>query len=397
MEIDQILGKLGAAASKKSIERWLNNFEDGDRISALEILQRLRFVQELEQFEFAETIVAQIVADSNSDAVFYFCPIAKYGKSATQFSYYIGKSNTFRKLERQRQTKFVVRDIDIQSVVFDDRTVVIFFDDFFGTGGSFDKHFNKFKNKAAAGFANVTNIFAACGYYMEKAREAIATVDPRIKIVGDLHERIFGDPPMMFATASQIEKKKTLARKYADDNHLFKDDVEYHSLGYKGSEALLAFPYMPPNNTLPIIWSSNANWYPLLPRAHDDILRKLTEFRHGLAFASSKIELGLPEDFHVFNGMTDVKFILFGMLRMMKKQIPHPQIARLIGIPIAIFDKFMVLGKDMGYIGEDYKLTGDGEIILEDVIEQVKAFNEQKKVDTSIRAVKYMPKKIPRK
>ncbi|RYE37698.1 MAG: hypothetical protein EOP48_28290, partial [Sphingobacteriales bacterium] len=243
-EVEQILMKIGVPISSRSIEKWLNNFENEDRIGALEILQRLHFVQELEQFEFAEMIVYDVFSKSRPDAMFYFCPIAKYGKSATQFAYYIGKSETFLRLERQNQTRFIVRDADIKSMVFDERAVIVFFDDFFGTGGSFVKHFNKFKYKASTDFANVSNIFAGCAYYMQNAYDAISAIDRRIKIIGDLHVCIFGRSPMMFITRTEIDAKKTIAKKYADKYHLFKDDTEYHSLGYKGSEALLAFPYM---------------------------------------------------------------------------------------------------------------------------------------------------------
>ena len=47
-------------------------------------------------------------------------------------------------------------------------------------------------------------------------------------------------------------------------------DAEDHALGWRGSEALIAFHYNVPNNTLPIFWAKGEfrgkTWQPLLPR-----------------------------------------------------------------------------------------------------------------------------------
>jgi hypothetical protein len=396
MEVDHILNKLDATIKVENVTKWLNNFADEDRISALEILDRLRFVSEWEQFGIAHGIIEEILGNVADNTLLYFCPIAKYGKSATQFSYYIAKSSAFQLLERQERAFFLMHEQELSTVIFDENSVVIFFDDFFGSGGSFVTYYEYFLSKVSLDFARVKHVFAACGLYMERAFSKITALDTRIVIIGELHDKIFGNPPAMFVSQSQIEQKKEIAKRYGDTKFLFKGRTRNHGLGYKDSEALLAFPYMPPNNTLPIIWSANGGWYPLLPRRHDDILRKLSEYKQQLSFAAAKMHLDLPPEFDQFYNVTAVKFIIFGILRMIGKKISHPQIALLMGIDLRTFGVFMKRAQDMGYVGENYLLTPNGVLVLNNVLEHVKAYKEERKKNPLTRGVKYMSKEIPR-
>lgn len=397
MEVEHIITRTESSVTIADIEKWLNNFESEDRISALEILDLLCYVPEKEQFLSAESIVSEILDKSGADDVFYFCPIAKYGKSSTHFTYYFTKSLSFKKLEREGRASFLIHEEDLKKVVFDHNSVVIFYDDFFGSGGSFIKYYHYFLSVISASFSFVKDVYAACIYYMQEASPKIFNLNSAIKLIGAVHERTFGEAPMMFYNDFHRLSKKVVAKRYCDANFLFKTRKKNHSLGYKESEAMLAFPYMPPNNTLPIIWSSNAGWYPLLPRANDAILEKLKSFKQGLMFAATKIQLNLPDDFNLFQGLTQVEFIVFGILKMLDRKVPQPLIARTMGVSTEILDTFMDKINKMGYIGDEFILTEKGREVLEDVMEQVREFKELKLRDTSIRTVKYMPKVIPRK
>lgn len=397
MHVEHIINRTESSVSVSDIEKWLNNFESEDRISALEILDLLCYVPEKEQFLSAESIVSKILDRSGPEDVFYFCPIAKYGKSSTHFTYYFTKSLSFKKLERDGRASFLIHEEDLKKVVFDRNSVVLFYDDFFGSGGSFAKYYNYFLSVISTTFSSVKDVYAGCIYYMQEAYPKILKVNPAIKLIGTVHERTFGEAPMMFYNEFHRLSKKTVAKRYSDDNFLFKTRNKNHSLGYKESEAMLAFPYMPPNNTLPIIWSSNGGWYPLLPRANDAILEKLKSFKQGLMFAATKMQLDLPDDFNLFQGLTQVEFIVFGILRMLDRKVPQPLIARTMGVSTEILDTFMDKINKMGYISDDFVLTEKGQETLVDVMEQVREFKELKLRDTTIRTVKYMPKVIPRK
>lgn len=44
------------------------------------------------------------------------------------------------------------------------------------------------------------------------------------------------------------------------------EKIVWDALGYEGSEALMAFEYNTPNNSLPIIWAEQNGWCPLFKR-----------------------------------------------------------------------------------------------------------------------------------
>lgn len=116
---------------------------------------------------------------------------------------------------------------------------------------------------------------------------------------------------------------------------------EIHTLGYKNSQALIVFAYNPPNNTLPIIWSSN-NWIPLYPRVSQNKMSKSKAIRKKMAheigliketeisnvFYSGKKDLG----WKTINFITKTDFITYSIIKMIKQRRTLPVICQILGI-----------------------------------------------------------------
>ena len=377
-QISFVVDKFRGRRSKEVIGKWLVNFSEDDRISALDILQRLRYVSEEELFQTADYIVDQIDSEVPVGHVLYFYPIAKYGKSATLMSYYFQKSSTFKKLEREGRALFLHNEFQICQLKFDENSVLIFFDDFFGSGRSFTKYYKTISAISKPEFKMVECVYAAALYYMPQAEITIKATVKGIKLIAELHPQIFGPDPLMFSSHPQRENYKQLAYKYSAVNRLFVNPKtkEQHFLGFEESEALITFPYVPPNNTLPIIWSGRSNWYPLFPRMEDNIFNQLKVYKEQLMVAATRLDLGLPKHFVGFRGVNKVRFITFGLLRMLKQQIVVPQIAVLMGVGDKEIEAFIELALNMGFLNTNIELTSKGLSALEDIQAIIKAYKK---------------------
>ncbi|WGQ11863.1 hypothetical protein QG516_09440 [Pedobacter gandavensis] len=393
-EVDLIVSRMDHRRSRTQIAKWLDNFGEEDKIDALEILQKLTYVSEDELRIEANRMVEEIVAVAPDDSVFYFYPVEKYSKSATLLSYYIGKSPLFHQLESAGKAKFLFHKYLVEDASFDETTVLVFFDDFFGTGDSLGKYYNYVGRLSKPEFKDVKHVFAAAMYCMDIAKVNIQGMLPHAVIVGDIHHRIFKEEHLFFSTSVQNEKKKKLAHDYAERKFLFRQDSINYNLGYKDSEALICFAYMPPNNTLPIIWSGKSKWYPLLPRSEDDVLERLKEYKLQNAYAAASLELSLPSDFPGLPGFNITRITIVGILRMLYNKVTIPRIALVLNLRSAELDQYFEVAINMGYLNESIKLTNRGKEILADILEKVAEFKSEHNKRVIKKEIKYMPKII---
>jgi len=396
-ELDLIIQKISSKCDKSEISRWLNNFEPDDRIAALEILQKLLYINEDQLFIGAERIIKEIISKVPEDSTFYFYPIAKYGKSSTLFAYYLKKSPSFQTLLRKGRAFFLKYQSDYETTVIYDETVLVFFDDFFGSGGSFIKSHGNIARRSSPRIVSAHYQFAASLYRMETAETAIRLLLPAIQFVGKPHYQIFGAAPEMFVNPFQIAEKKALASAYAVKKYLFTGGDDDHDLGYKGSQALISFAYMPPNNTLPIIWSSKSGWSPLLPRDFDDFQQKDLNYKSNTLTAAAKLEFGLlPGEYRNYD-KNRLNILL--ILTYIKRKVALPLITIDTGVDSEYLDNLLERAQQMGYLDSQLKLTEKADDHLTELYNVKRQFADIKKQKTDVRnfEIPYVAKTVPRK
>lgn len=393
-EINLIAEKLNHSKSKKNILKWLENFGEQDWLYALQILDNINYLSESDLYIACDEMINRLIENSSADLHYYFNPVAKYGKSATLLTYYMEKSKAFKKLIESGRATYLITEMDIKSVYYNDKTVLVFFDDFFGTGGSFNKHFEQFQIISNESIKNVTKVYGACIYYMEKAKQNILKYFPTVNIIGNVHHKIFGDDPSFFDTSFITNKFKAIAHDYANKHSLFKGRFSKHNLGYKQSEAFLSFAYSPPNNTLPIIWSGKSNWYPLLPREFDDVLAANKEFREQIAVSATKVFLNMPITTELEHGVSKKKFIVFGLIRLLKSKFAIPIIATKLGLSVKLIDEYLEIAKQLNLIDEHNQLTNNGNEKLSFLNEDIVKRKQENKKTFNFEEINYLPKKF---
>ena len=76
-----------------------------------------------------------------------------------------------------------------------------------------------------------------------------------------------GDEHRAFADTSEVfpdRRERERARQIAETKGVTIEKRQ--PLGFRGDQALVVFYQSCPNNTLPILWSRNKDWWPLFPR-----------------------------------------------------------------------------------------------------------------------------------
>jgi len=356
------------------------------------------FVSELELIADCEAFVTELNCEIEPNKKMFFKPVAKYGKSATLMTYYLAKSNTFKALVNTGRAQFI-RDLSqLQTTDFDENSVIVFFDDFFGTGGSLIKSIQYFKKSANNSKRKISAAFGACIYYTHDAELNIKKRYPYLKLKGKIHDKYFDAKSINYPTESQMQKCKDLFAGYAQKKRLFYSKGINHKLGYKDSQSNISFPYMPPNNTLPIIWSGKSGWRPLIPRDAENIILEVDRIKKELAYATAKLHLKIPNDKEalIFTTYDQTKLIIFGILRLRNWPTDWARIAIILGLSFIELDKFILIAFELGYLDEANELTEKGKAELNKLLDIItdKKNNENKKLPFI--QVKYVSKENSR-
>lgn len=395
-DISHVIKRLKYFKTKNEILKWLDNYEDDDYLIAMDILLKLTFYSEGDLYLECSEMISKLEKEVSKDKVMYFVPVEKYGKSATLLSYYFQKTPIFYQLVEQNRAKFLENQHDIKSTEFDEKSVLVFFDDFFGTGDSFNKHYTSFIKNAHSSYKKIEKTYGVCICYMESALANINELYPAIKIIGNIQYKIFGEDPLFFESNEQAIQYRNVMHEYANSKVLFKYKGEKQNLGYKDSQALIAFPYSPPNNTLPVVWSSKSNWYPIIPRDKSFIIDQTQKFRDELALLAINKHIGFKIIVENNDYPTKKRYIVFGLLRLLNKRKSIPSIAIILGISINNLEEYLLAAKKMNLIDDANLITKLGEDILDkliNIISEKKEKDEQNKT-LLLKLSEYIPKEF---
>jgi hypothetical protein len=219
-----------------------------------------------------------------------------------------------------------------------------------------------------------------------------------LKLKGKIHDKYFDAKSINYPTESQMQKCKDLFAGYAQKKRLFYSKGINHKLGYKDSQSNISFPYMPPNNTLPIIWSGKSGWRPLIPRDAENIILEVDRIKKELAYATAKLHLKIPNDKEalIFTTYDQTKLIIFGILRLRNWPTDWARIAIILGLSFIELDKFILIAFELGYLDEANELTEKGKAELNKLLDIItdKKNNENKKLPFI--QVKYVSKENSR-
>lgn len=273
--------------NEEDINRWLIQFKPDEQKYIKKLLNNFIYYGTNKVISAVKSLHKKVLA-SNSNYDIWYIPVGYVTKSGAIIAYY------YRNENKLGEEKFILSN-DINRIINKKNVAIVFIDDFVGSGHQAKQvwdyivkpYYSKFENSK---FFYCTLVGIKSGIeYIKNTTDLEVIVDRII----EKNELPFVNNSKVFEDKKEREIAKKIVTKYGESLY------PGNPLGYKDSQVLIGFFYSTPNNTLPIFWSTNEKWQPLLPR--NETYRdpnNLTGNMYGLDSGKSTLDLN---DFDVSN------------------------------------------------------------------------------------------------
>lgn len=394
-EIDFILPKLKYGVPPSRVVRWLENFEREDLKYAFDLLFYLEYIDGPEMQLRYDQLFATIAAQVPASTTLIVSPIAKEGKSGDLAMYFLNKTTSFARREKAGPT-YLTRNLNKKKLTGD--AVLVLLDDFSGTGDTFhDSYQDMFAEWVSDHKDYIKKIYFLAVVVMQEAEKTINTLYPEIEIKAEKRGKCLEERTSVFTYRCTCNEVKAIADKYT--GHVRNSFRDTHAIpyGYKNTQALIAFCYGTPNNTLPIIWTDN-KWYPVFPRYRHTRMKQASALkreiahyigiinRQGLHVEDASVKEVYFKDIdgkrRKFSMSSREHFARLAVVKLMMDGMEEPVICQALGITIPELRKIQASGKRYGHFDNFYRLTEKGRIYFRNLMTEItKLKNTQPKPD----------------
>lgn len=400
-----ICKRLKDSVTSLDIINWLRNFKTYEIDKALSVLEKLEYITESEIIElYNERLKEFLKGNSNQKIIIH--PVSEYGKSGTLMSYYFKKTPSYKN-NKDRINFFPHYDNFKHKLKnYKTETAVVFIDDFSGSGNQFNKYYKTYIKPQISDNKNIVSLAFLTMFYLPRAKSSIEKSNPEIKLIGDIKYPVFLTNRSVFGSRKNMLPIREFCHSYGKDLFSIYDretkTYQVHPLGYDNSQALIVFAYNPPNNTLPIIWSSK-NWQPLYPRVPEYRISTSKKIRKDLAhqigllrdsdishyFNSGKKDIGWKS----INFITKTDFIIYSIINLLKQKRTIPVICQILGLTEKDYIEFVESKKDI--FSSLNELTEHGQELYIEIKKQLKLVKKDirsESYDYEVKQTKYLPK-----
>jgi hypothetical protein len=246
----------------ESVSKWARQFQPDELPVVLKLLKAIRYYSSSKVQSMVTELHSRIQAVvSRPVERQWFVPVGYVAKSGSAIAFFYRKQND---LPAQR---FLMAK-DLTSAHFTDGSAVVFLDDFIGSGHQAVQFWwNVVVPMLPKSHVTQFVLGSLVGY-----EEGIKHIEEstKLKVVAldvlDDSDRAFSSTSRAFQNADERATALAIIQKYGARLY------PKFPAGYADSQSVLGFFYSTPNNSLPVLWSTEGGWFPLLPRA--EVLRE---------------------------------------------------------------------------------------------------------------------------
>ena len=238
------------------IESWLLMFEDDERDVAIKLLSNTKYYSQKDINGFFKILHGKFVRAIGQKSLKHICFLGIGGasKSGQMMLYLYRTVNGLSASHFQNLSTlppFAGKGIQ----------VLAFVDDFIGTG----QQVTKFWHEELKGQRGIEKAYLYCLvlFAFQRAVEYVQAQTPFKVICVELldeRDRAFSSKCVIFSNDEERRRAEEICRWHGQVL------CPQHPLGYDNSQALVAFEYQTPNNSLPILWSNARGWIPIFER-----------------------------------------------------------------------------------------------------------------------------------
>lgn len=397
--ITSICLRLKNSVSQIQVINWLKNFKEEEWDMALKVLESLKYFTINDIIYEFDASLKKIISDAPENSFFFLHGLGEFGKSGSSLIYYIQKTPTYIDNKDRFKTLSHVNKLKNQGV--NSNNYLILIDDIIGTGESLVTYFNHNIKQQLKKSNDTLNVIILCLAYMQEASEYINDEINNLKVYGTGYKKAFASGSSVFGYRPKMLPIRQLCYEYGLE--LFKiydrnlKEMISHPLGYNKSQSLIIFAHSVPNNTLPIIWSSKNNWYPLFPRASRNKISQAKDFRDNtvqwlhLAY-KLKIFKNEKSDKKIY--FKDINYKILAVIRLKRRRSSDLIICQILGVSVNELNEVLDEGVNRNIFDENLSLSNKGIEIYEELMKKVKISNTQEKRNfTNLQTGKvYVPK-----
>jgi hypothetical protein len=402
------------------ILKWLNNFDENDWHFALQVAENITYISEEEIYELFKNRIETLIENIDPDKNIYLVPskardsMEGFGKSSQLMSYYLKKVVDDFDVKIKKRIHFFshARAAKKKKKELNENSIVVVYDDFIGSGkqiSTFIKtvFFKEFK----AWYENVHCFKIISLFATRKGIRAFEKELPNIKIITEERIRAFAENGSVFGYKPKMLPVREFCYRYGKkffiwqiNNHI--KEKKGIPMGYENSQELLVFCYRTPNNTLPIIWSGQNNWFPLFPRFVNNIIQEAKDFRKEAAHLLSRAKkLGysdiitgrIKKKQKTLDHITQNDVMLLCVMRLKRAQSTAPVICQKLNIRIRDYEEVMADGISRNFFDSDGQFTTFGLDLYKKIISLKSEYDDPfywKENFSDPDKVLYIPKKF---
>jgi len=232
-KIEYILPKLKYSSYIGNIVKWLQNFDENEVEHAIDFLM---FFEYITMNELQQRLAEQLSILNNSvasDHKILLIPFTKYPKSNDIIAYLISKTRSFQDMQNRGRIGI---NRNFENFNYEQNTVMVFIDDFIGTGDSFVKAYDERKIDDFINSNDLISkkIFLLAAIVMNKGKEMLTTKIPALTILAELRYNNFCAKNSPFLISRGPQEMKALAVKYGEKIVIVKRGEKeiFYPLGY---------------------------------------------------------------------------------------------------------------------------------------------------------------------
>lgn len=361
--IENICIRFGHAVTELDVLEWLENFSEGDRSKALTLLSVLNYYSFNRIIGCIKDSIDKILADNPGKKPCLY-PLGVSGKSGPFMAYYAKKviDVYFEGKTKHPLARIITTENELRSLK-KDKYILAYLDDFAGSGDTFDK-----KRKKDIEPEGITVCYLVIAY-MERVEEKMKGLN--VAIYGDKQVPCFAARGSVFGYEPKMRKMREFCYHYGEKLCPVLPKVDNKPLGYKNSQALVAFEHSTPNNTLPVIWYDDPSipWKPLFPRFVNSRKDRAERYRTGKNYWLSIIYACGParEAFLNLPKYSATAARLYALISLIRKRKSRPYMLQFLGISEGELDVLYNEGININLIDNNYQLTADGVRVFDEV------------------------------
>lgn len=245
-----------------SIRGWIDQFDYGHGNLAIKMLEKVCYIDQAKILAAYQSVHQQLVTMHSDLSHVYFVGYGYAGSSGQAMLYRYKIANSLR--NTPIESNFIYMS-DIPRLRLEKDPVILFIDDFMGTGNKAVVLWNGEKEneeKTRPGLQEIVPTNAKCYLGVIIAYEAGLQKIQGETPISVLPWQIFTEKDRVLSKDSTLfnEEEKRLIRDYCN-----RTGCSFPT-GYGDTQSLVVFEHNCPNDSLPILWCESSSWKGLFPR-----------------------------------------------------------------------------------------------------------------------------------